>query len=73
MNIRDRELKETVDVYDRACLKKSCYWPRPNPGSFTHGRGYTNTDVKGWVCGTRHAHGCPVSGANPVPGANPVD
>ncbi|MBU2852931.1 hypothetical protein [Acidithiobacillus ferriphilus] len=62
MKIRDKELKETVDVYDRDCLKKSCYWPRPNPGSFAQGRGYYNTHVKGWVCGTRHAHGCPDMG-----------
>ncbi len=60
MKTRDKELKETVDVCDRGCLKKPCYWPRPNPGSFTQGRGYRSTCDKGWVCGTRHAHGCPV-------------
>ena len=62
MKIKDKNIQETVDVFARGCLQKTCYWPRPNPGSFTQGRGYQNTGVKGWVCGTRHAHGCPVNG-----------
>lgn len=31
MRIRDKELKEVVDVCDRDCPKKTCYWPRPDP------------------------------------------
>lgn len=49
MKIRDKELKETVDVCDRNCLKKSCYWPRPNPGSFAQGRGYISFDKEVWM------------------------
>jgi hypothetical protein len=61
MKIRDRKLKETVDVCDRDWLQKSCYWPRPDPGSFVQGRGYRSNGNQGWVCGTRHAHGCPLT------------
>jgi hypothetical protein len=59
MKVKDKELKEIVDVLNKDCIGKPCYWPRPDPGSFMQGRGYYNTDRKGWVCGTRHAHGCP--------------
>ncbi len=63
MKIRDRNLKETVSVCDRSCPGKSCYWPRPDPGNFTQGRGYHNTDRnRGWLRGTREAHGCPDQG-----------
>lgn len=59
MKIHDKELKVKVDVYEPSCLKKECYWPRTNPGSFSQGRGYNNANLKEWLCGTRHAHGCP--------------
>ncbi len=58
MKVRDKELKVSVDVYEASCLRKKCYWPRTNPGVFTQGRGYSNAG-KDWLCGTRHAHGCP--------------
>jgi hypothetical protein len=51
MRIRDKELKEVVDVCDRDCPKKTCYWPRPDP---LRSYGYFV-----WVCRTRYAHGCP--------------
>ena len=58
MKVRDNELKLMVDVLQSRCLRRSCYWPRQNPGSFTQGRGYSNP-TKDWVCGTRQIHGCP--------------
>ena len=45
--IKDQRVKELVDVADRNCQEKFCYWPRPDPGSFTQGRGYHNTDRNG--------------------------
>lgn len=61
MKVRDKALKETVAVYDKSCLKRSCYWPRPDPGSFSQGRGYCSRSggKREWLCGTRAAHGCP--------------
>lgn len=60
MKLKDKELKVIVDVYDKDCGKRKCYWPRQNPGVFTPGRGYSNT-TKDWICGTRAISGCPVS------------
>jgi hypothetical protein len=61
MKVKDKELKGTVDVYEASCLKKECYWPRPDPGVFTQGRGYKKrTYDAGWLCGTRAARGCPI-------------
>ena len=40
MKIRDKRVKELVDVVDKDCLKRPCYWPRPDPGVFTQGVGY---------------------------------
>lgn len=40
MKVRDKGLKESVDVFSKECLTFTCYWPRPNPGSFSIGRGY---------------------------------
>jgi hypothetical protein len=59
MKIRDRHLKELVAVADRDCPQRTCYWPRLDPGSFVQGRGYRSNGNTGWVCGTRHARGCP--------------
>jgi len=64
MIIKDKERKEKVYVADKDCHKKSCYWPRPDPGVFTQGVGYRQRSGgnKGWLCGTREAHGCPAKG-----------
>ncbi len=60
MKIRDKKIGQTVEVADHNCLKCSCYWPRPDPGSFTQGRGYTSRAGKReWLCGTREVNGCP--------------
>jgi hypothetical protein len=48
-----------VDCADAACKGRKCFWPRPDPGSFLVGRGYRSNGNKGWLCGTRQAHGCP--------------
>lgn len=58
MKIRDKNLKVTVDVFDRQCLKRECYWPRPDPGVFVQGQGYKPRS-KDWLCGTREMKGCP--------------
>ena len=61
MKIRDKKLGETVDVSDALCPKRSCYWPRPDPGTFTQGQGYrTRPGKQGWLCGNREIRGCPV-------------
>lgn len=60
MKVRDKSAGHQVNVADKNCLKCSCYWPRPDPGSFTQGRGYTSrSGPSEWLCGTREAHGCP--------------
>jgi hypothetical protein len=60
MKIKDKKFKEWVNVADKDCPRKKCYWPRPDPGVFTQGVGYRRRSVKiGWLCGTREAHGCP--------------
>ena len=59
MKVRDKKLKQTVDVYEPACLTRKCYWPRPDPGVFTQGQGYRSRPGAGWLCGTREIHGCP--------------
>lgn len=63
MKVRDKKLKHVVDVSGEDCLNMSCYWPRPDPGSFTQGQGYrTRFNAKGgidWLCGNREIHGCP--------------
>jgi hypothetical protein len=64
MKIRDKKVKEYVDVAEKECLKFKCYWPRPDPGVFVQGRGYRsrhNDNRKSeWICGTRNIHGCPI-------------
>ena len=60
MMIKDRKLKKLVDVSNADCLKRSCYWPRPDPGVFTQGVGYRMRSGKQiWLCGNREIHGCP--------------
>lgn len=60
MKIKDKNLNVSVDVYNGACPKRDCYWPRVNQGSYSQGRGYTQAPKKqSYCCGTREAHGCP--------------
>ncbi|TCT21181.1 hypothetical protein [Thiobaca trueperi] len=61
MKVKDKALRELVNVCEPACLKRPCYWPRPDPGMFTPGQGYRSRESgsKGYLCGTREARGCP--------------
>lgn len=62
MKIMDNELKRFVDVSEKECFKRHCYWPRPDPGVFTPGRGYksrVNIPSTDYLCGHRAIHGCP--------------
>lgn len=61
MKIRDTNMKANVDVCDRDCPRRSCYWPRPDPGVFNQGTGYSTRDSRKreWLCGTREIDGCP--------------
>lgn len=58
MKIRDKNLKKDVDVFDEKCLKRYCYWPRQDPGTFTPGVGYRFRS-NNWLCGNREIRGCP--------------
>ena len=61
MIIKDKGINEKVDVRCKECPTYKCYWPRPDPGSFTQGVGYRQRSGgnKGWLCGTREIRGCP--------------
>lgn len=61
MKIKDKGLKRLVDVCDKNCSTKQCYWPRPDPGIFNQGFGYTKRQGgdRGYICGTREIRGCP--------------
>jgi len=62
MRIRDKNVKEIVDVSDKDCLHRPCYWPRPDPGVFTPGIGYRTRHPgrkPDWLCGNREIRGCP--------------
>ena len=61
MKVRDKNVKEWVDVSDKECPKRECYWPRPDPGAFTHGVGYRarHQGKRDWLCGNREIRGCP--------------
>lgn len=61
MKVRDRNIKQTVDVRCGDCLQYKCYWPRPDPGVFTQGQGYRKSahGDRGWLCGNREIRGCP--------------
>lgn len=65
MKVKDKELKNLVDVCCKECPSYECYWPRPDPGVFTQGVGYRqrSSGSKDWLCGNREIRGCPV---NPV-------
>lgn len=60
MQIKDKTIKKMVDVSDEECMKRPCYWARPDPGTFTQGRGYKFRS-NNWLCGTREARGCPMT------------
>lgn len=59
MQIRDKELKQLVDVSEKDCPSYTCYWPRLDPGSFTQGVGYSGGG-KRYLCGNREIRGCPI-------------
>ena len=60
MKIRDKNVKQNVDVSEENCPKYDCYWPRPDPGLFTQGVGYrSRPGKKEWLCGNREIRGCP--------------
>ena len=62
MKVKDKNLNVYVDVCDKECPERICYWARPDPGVFTPGKGYKarcNTPSKEYICGTRAIHGCP--------------
>jgi len=62
MKIKDKKIKEIVDVCDKECPNRKCYWPRPDPGVFTPGKGYKSRGSKHsseYICGARAVHGCP--------------
>lgn len=62
MKIKDKRVGKMVDVSEKACPGYTCYWPRPDPGVFTQGQGYRQSVLgdRGWLCGHREAHGCPI-------------
>lgn len=59
MKLKDKKLNKKVNVVDKECFKKPCYWPRPDPGTFVQGRGYKFRS-NDWLCGTREVRGCPI-------------
>lgn len=70
MKVMDKAIKKKVEVRDSACLRRPCYWPRPDPGVFVQGRGYWSrgNGPPEWICGTRNIHGCP----DPIPVVTPT-
>jgi hypothetical protein len=62
MKVKDKEINKTVEVCHKECPKRECYWPRPDPGVFTPGKGYKSRGSKPsseYICGHRAIHGCP--------------
>lgn len=62
MRLKDKNIGKHVLVLCRECIGFKCYWPRPDPGVFVQGKGYTvrPSNIKqDWVCGTREIQGCP--------------
>lgn len=62
MRVRDKTIKQIVDVADAGCLTRECYWPRLDPGIFVQGVGYRERcpgQKPEWLCGNREIHGCP--------------
>ena len=63
MKIRDKQYKVLVDVSDKECPKRECYWARIDPGVYTQGVGYRTRNPGHkleWFCGNREIHGCPL-------------
>lgn len=62
MKVKDKELKVMVDVSEKSCPLYQCYWPRQDQGIFTQGQGYRQRPIsnRGYLCGRREIHGCPV-------------
>ena len=68
MKVFNKELKRKVDVLDKACFCRVCFWPRQDPGMFVQGRGYrsrSDQESNEWICGRRNINGCPM----PIPAA----
>jgi len=62
MIVKDKQINRKVNVSDSDCPKRSCYWPRPDPGVFVQGKDYYEHSTKqGWLCGTREIKGCPIN------------
>jgi len=60
VKIRDKSIGVAVDVRDRVCPRRECYWPRSDPGVFTQGVGYrSRPGPREWLCGNREIRGCP--------------
>jgi len=60
MKIYDEDIGQKVDVCEPECPDRYCYWPRPDPGIFTQGKGYrTRKNPRGYICGYREIRGCP--------------
>jgi hypothetical protein len=60
MKIKDKAIGQMVDIYEKDCLSRACYWPRQDPGVFAPGIGYRQRPGKiKWLCGTREIRGCP--------------
>lgn len=66
MKIKDKEIKKWVDVSDKDCPYRPCYWPRLYPGTFTPGVGYQHRN-EDWVCGTREKYDCPIPKPEALP------
>lgn len=69
--VKIRDKGQPVDVYDRDCPKRPCYWVGRDKGSYSPGRGYSyhrdrrGKTVERLVCWTRHLHGCPLPSVCP--------
>lgn len=60
MKVKDKQFKVLVDVADKTCPLRQCYWPRLDPGVFTQGQGYRRREgPQEWLCGNREIRGCP--------------
>lgn len=62
MKVKDKDLKRMIDVCDKDCQERPCYWPREDPGVFIQGQGYKRRGSgrdTAWICGNRAIHGCP--------------
>ena len=61
MKVKDKNVGKMVEVCEKECPSRPCYWPRPDPGAFTQGVGYRarSGSSNRWLCGTREIKGCP--------------